>query len=103
MSIANEKKEKERRKKNNIVFMTHPLKKVLLVFRVNNHLHRNKTATQEIQRIIELDGWTHRKDSEAEADKFKDEACREAGLKIIRIDYQEMNYPETMLQKIVEG
>ena len=44
MSIANEKKEKERRKKNNIVFMTHPLKKVLLVFRVNNHLHRNKTA-----------------------------------------------------------
>ena len=59
--------------------------------------------TQEIQRIIELDGGTHRKDSEAEADKFKDEACREAGLKIIRIDYQEMNYPETMLQKIVEG
>ena len=44
MSIANKKKEKERRKKNNIVFMTHPLKKVLLVFRVNNHLHRNKTA-----------------------------------------------------------
>lgn len=37
------------------------------------------------------------------ADKFKDEVCREAGLKIIRIDYQEMNYPETMLQKIVEG
>ncbi len=44
MSITKKKKEKERRKKNNIVFMTHPLKKVLLVFRVNNHLHRNKTA-----------------------------------------------------------
>lgn len=59
--------------------------------------------TQEIQRVIELDGWTHRKESEAEADKFKDEACKEAGITIVRIDYQEMNYPNKMLEKIVKG
>lgn len=50
-----------------------------------------------------LDGWTHRKESEAEADKFKDEACKEAGITIVRIDYQEMNYPDKMLEKIVKG
>lgn len=61
------------------------------------------TQTLEIQRVIELDGWTHRKESQAEADKFKDEACKEAGITIVRIDYQEMNYPDKMLEKIVRG
>ena len=61
------------------------------------------TKTLEIQRVIELDGWTHRKESEAEADKFKDDACKEAGITIVRIDYQEMNYPDKMLEKIVRG
>ena len=57
--------------------------------------------TQEIQRIIELDGWTHKKDSEKEADKFKDEACLEAGLKLVRINYNEMNFPDQVIRKII--
>lgn len=57
--------------------------------------------TQEIQRVIELDGWTHKKASEAEADNFKDETCKEAGIKIVRIDYNDMNYPDKVIDKIV--
>lgn len=57
--------------------------------------------TQEIQRIIELDGWTHKKDSEKEADKFKDETCLEADLKLVRINYNEMNFPNQVIQKII--
>ena len=56
--------------------------------------------TQEIQRVIELDGWTHKKDKEAEADKFKDEACREAGIKLVRIDYNDLNFPTIIFKKI---
>lgn len=56
--------------------------------------------TQEIQRVIELDGWTHRKESEKEADAFKDSACAEAGIKLVRIDYNDMNYTSVILKKI---
>ncbi len=56
--------------------------------------------TQEIQRVIELDGWTHRKEAEKEADAFKDAACAEAGIKLVRIDYNDMNYIDVILKKI---
>ena len=56
--------------------------------------------TQEIQRVIELDGWTHRKEAEKEADAFKDAACAEAGIKLVRIDYNDMNYFDVVLKKI---
>ena len=59
--------------------------------------------TQEIQRIIELDGWTHKKDSEKEADAFKDEACKEAEVTLVRINYQEMNFPDKVIEKIVKA
>ena len=57
--------------------------------------------TQEIQRVIELDGWTHRKDSEKESDSFKDLVCAEAGIKLIRIDYNDMNYSDIIIQKLI--
>lgn len=60
-------------------------------------------ATQQPLRIIELDGWTHKKQSEAESDEQKDQICKEAGLPITRIEYKEMNDPEAMIQKIAEG
>ena len=59
--------------------------------------------TQEIQRVIELDGWTHRKEKEAETDRFKDEACKEADIKIVRIDYNEMNYTDIIINKILNA
>lgn len=59
--------------------------------------------TQEIQRVIELDGWTHRKEKEAEADQFKDEACKEADVKIVRIDYNDMNYRDVIVNKILNA
>ena len=59
--------------------------------------------TQEIQRVIELDGWTHKKEKEAEADRFKDEVCAEAGVKLIRIDYNDLNFPERIFDKITSS
>ena len=59
--------------------------------------------TQEIQRVIELDGWTHRREADKEADKFKDDACKEAEIKMVRIDYQDMNFPDTIIEKIVKA
>ena len=59
--------------------------------------------TQEIQRVIELDGWTHRKEKEVEADQFKDEACKEAEVKIVRIDYNDMNYRDVIVNKILNA
>ena len=58
--------------------------------------------TQEVQRVIELDGWTHQKEKEAEADQFKDEACKEAEIKLIRIDYNEMNFTDKVIEKILK-
>ena len=61
------------------------------------------SKNQEIQRVIELDGWTHQKLKEAEADQFKDEACKEAGVKIVRIDYNDMNYRDVIVNKILNA
>ena len=56
--------------------------------------------TQQIQRVIELDGWTHQKAKEAEADKFKDEVCAEAVVQLVRIDYNDLNFPDRIFEKI---